>query len=214
MVARTAGATEVHFRIASSADHAFVLLTASIRRTRKICSPTSTILKACRQLHQGGFRLPSCRSAGLLYRAVGEAKRNARGAAILRRPCFSGDYPIEPADVGEFPAGQLSLLSETGLIFCRPYCACDRRLARHRPRHPRAPRSPKAGAHIVAVARTVGGLEELDDDIKAAGRHRHAGAARSERFPPAIDRMGAALFRALGQGSMRCSAMAGNSGTR
>src|SRR5262249_55770140 len=27
----------------------------------------------------------------------------------------------------------------------------------------------KAGAHIVAVARTVGGLEELDDAIKAAG---------------------------------------------
>ena len=27
----------------------------------------------------------------------------------------------------------------------------------------------KAGAHIIAVARTVGGLEELDDEIKAAG---------------------------------------------
>src|SRR5262245_60875501 len=27
----------------------------------------------------------------------------------------------------------------------------------------------KAGAHVVATARTVGGLEELDDAIKAAG---------------------------------------------
>src|SRR5262250_598064 len=27
----------------------------------------------------------------------------------------------------------------------------------------------KAGAHVVAVARTVGGLEELDDAIRAAG---------------------------------------------
>lgn len=27
----------------------------------------------------------------------------------------------------------------------------------------------KAGAHVIAVARTVGGLEELDDEIKAAG---------------------------------------------
>ena len=26
-----------------------------------------------------------------------------------------------------------------------------------------------AGAHVIAVARTVGGLEELDDEIKAAG---------------------------------------------
>src|ERR1700761_4728176 len=27
----------------------------------------------------------------------------------------------------------------------------------------------RAGAHVVAVARTVGGLEELDDAVKAAG---------------------------------------------
>src|ERR1044071_782235 len=27
----------------------------------------------------------------------------------------------------------------------------------------------EAGAHVIAVARTVGGLEELDDKIKAAG---------------------------------------------
>ena len=27
----------------------------------------------------------------------------------------------------------------------------------------------QAGAHVVAVARTVGGLEELDDEIRAAG---------------------------------------------
>ncbi len=29
-----------------------------------------------------------------------------------------------------------------------------------------------AGAHVIAVARTVGGLEELDDEIKAAGGRR------------------------------------------
>lgn len=29
----------------------------------------------------------------------------------------------------------------------------------------------KAGAHVLALARTSGGLEELDDDIKAAGGH-------------------------------------------
>src|SRR5512144_2690721 len=27
----------------------------------------------------------------------------------------------------------------------------------------------RAGAHVIAVARTTGGLEELDDEIKAAG---------------------------------------------
>src|SRR6188768_4594558 len=35
----------------------------------------------------------------------------------------------------------------------------------------------RAGAHVVAIARTVGGLEELDDAIKAAGRLGDAGAA-------------------------------------
>ena len=38
----------------------------------------------------------------------------------------------------------------------------------------------KAGAHVVAIARTVGGLEELDDAIKAAGGIGDAGAARPE----------------------------------
>ena len=50
-----------------------------------------------------------------------------------------------------------------------------------------------AGAHVVAVARTVGGLEELDDEIKAAG-----GSATlvplDLKDAPGIDRLGAAIF--------------------
>ena len=49
------------------------------------------------------------------------------------------------------------------------------------------------GAHIVAVARTVGGLEELDDEIKSGG-----GSATlvplDLKDSDGIDRMGAALF--------------------
>ena len=49
------------------------------------------------------------------------------------------------------------------------------------------------GAHVIAVARTVGGLEELDDAIKAAG-----GAATLVPVDltdyPAIDRLGALIF--------------------
>ncbi|MCB1481662.1 MAG: SDR family NAD(P)-dependent oxidoreductase [Rhodobiaceae bacterium] len=51
----------------------------------------------------------------------------------------------------------------------------------------------KAGAHVIAVARTVGGLEELDDAIQAAG-----GQATLVPFDlkdtDAIDRLGAAIF--------------------
>src|SRR5256886_4875472 len=65
----------------------------------------------------------------------------------------------------------------------------------------------KAGARIVAVARTVGGLEELDDAIKALGGSAtlvpldlkdHAG----------IDRLGAALQSRFG----RLDVLVGNAG--
>jgi NADP-dependent 3-hydroxy acid dehydrogenase YdfG len=36
---------------------------------------------------------------------------------------------------------------------------------------PRAEWLASRGAHVVAVARTIGGLEELDDRIQAAGGH-------------------------------------------
>ncbi len=56
----------------------------------------------------------------------------------------------------------------------------------------------RAGAHVIAVARTVGGLEELDDAISAAG-----GAATLVPFDlkdfPAIDRLGAAILERWGK---------------
>lgn len=50
-----------------------------------------------------------------------------------------------------------------------------------------------AGAHVVAVARTVGGLEELDDDIKAAGGTATLVPLDLRDFE-ALDRLGAAIF--------------------
>jgi NAD(P)-dependent dehydrogenase (short-subunit alcohol dehydrogenase family) len=54
-----------------------------------------------------------------------------------------------------------------------------------------------AGAHVVAVARTVGGLEELDDEIKA--EHARSGKGEATLVPlditdmPGIDRLGGAI---------------------
>ncbi|KAB2874281.1 MAG: SDR family NAD(P)-dependent oxidoreductase [Bauldia sp.] len=65
----------------------------------------------------------------------------------------------------------------------------------------------EAGAHVVAVARTVGGLEELDDQIRARG-----GAATLVPFDledfEAIDRLGAALYERWGKLDM----LLGNAG--
>ncbi len=56
----------------------------------------------------------------------------------------------------------------------------------------------KAGAHVIATARTVGGLEELDDAIKAIG-----GTATLVPFDlsdmEAIDRLGASIFERWGK---------------
>src|SRR6186997_2208621 len=51
----------------------------------------------------------------------------------------------------------------------------------------------KAGAHVVAVARTVGGLEELDDEIRAAGGSATLVPLDLKDFD-GIDRLGAALY--------------------
>src|SRR2546421_11225674 len=63
----------------------------------------------------------------------------------------------------------------------------------------------KAGAHIVAIARTVGGLEELDDAVKASG-----GSATlvplDLRDSAGIDRLGLALHQRFG----RLDVMVGN----
>jgi NAD(P)-dependent dehydrogenase (short-subunit alcohol dehydrogenase family) len=63
----------------------------------------------------------------------------------------------------------------------------------------------RAGAHIVAVARTVGGLEELDDAIKAVGSSAtHVPLDLKDH--EGIDRLGLALHRRFG----RLDAFVGN----
>lgn len=60
-----------------------------------------------------------------------------------------------------------------------------------------------AGAHVIAVARTVGGLEELDDEIKA--EHARSGRGEATLVPldltdfPGIDRLGGAIHERWGR---------------
>ena len=65
----------------------------------------------------------------------------------------------------------------------------------------------KAGAHVIAVARTTGGLEELDDEIRKIG-----GAATlvplNLRDFEALDRLGRSIFERWG----RLDAFLGNAG--
>ena len=65
-----------------------------------------------------------------------------------------------------------------------------------------------AGAHVVALARTVGGLEELDDAIKAEGKGESTLVPLDLKDGPGIDRLGAALNERWG----RCDALIANAG--
>lgn len=56
----------------------------------------------------------------------------------------------------------------------------------------------QAGCHVIALARTVGGLEELDDAIKARGGTATLVPADLTDFP-ALDRLGAAVAERWGK---------------
>jgi NAD(P)-dependent dehydrogenase (short-subunit alcohol dehydrogenase family) len=62
----------------------------------------------------------------------------------------------------------------------------------------------EAGAHVIAIARTQGGLEELDDQIKAAG-----GTATLVPLNlmdgPGIDRLGGAIYERWGKLDIFCA---------
>jgi NAD(P)-dependent dehydrogenase (short-subunit alcohol dehydrogenase family) len=56
----------------------------------------------------------------------------------------------------------------------------------------------ESGAHVVLVARTVGGLEEADDEIRAAGGNATLVPLDLRDFD-ALDRLGATLFERWGR---------------
>lgn len=66
-----------------------------------------------------------------------------------------------------------------------------------------------AGAHVVAIGRTMGALEELDDAIRAKGGEAATLVPINLTDYDAIDRLGAALYERAG----RLDILVGNAGT-
>ena len=66
----------------------------------------------------------------------------------------------------------------------------------------------RRGAHVIAVARTVGGLEDLDDEIQALGGSTTL-VPLDLRDSDGIDRLGAAIFSRWG----RLDGLVANAGT-
>jgi NAD(P)-dependent dehydrogenase (short-subunit alcohol dehydrogenase family) len=63
------------------------------------------------------------------------------------------------------------------------------------------------GAHVILIARTVGGLEDVDDEIRRAGGAATLVPLDLKDFP-ALDRLGASIFERWG----RLDAFLGNAG--
>ena len=124
-----------------------------------------------------------------IYRAMGYEQRDPVRPQFTDH-CFTGDYPTPLTD--QTGAGSVAAAdcrcspkrADAAALFRQcaqtrlSHAQCHRPLADRIALVTGASRGigyatalalAKAGAHVVALARTVGGLEELDDAIKAAG---------------------------------------------
>lgn len=106
---RDAGAAEVHFRIASPPTTNSCFYGVDTPNEEELLAHAMTVEEM--RLHIKADSLAFVSIDGL-YRATGEAKRNAAQPQFCDA-CFSGDYPIELSDIaGGRKDAQLSLLAE------------------------------------------------------------------------------------------------------
>ena len=174
---RDAGASEVHFRIASPPITHPDYYGIDTPERDKLLAATHD-LEGMRKFI--GADSLAFLSVDGIYRAMGFEGRDPARPQFTDH-CFTGDYPTpltDPRRARGEPTAIMSLLAEA--MSARLYCLS--RMAQpltdrivlvtgaSRGIGARLRLSLRsAGAHVVAVARTVGGLEELDDRIKAGG---------------------------------------------
>ena len=106
---RDAGATEVHFRIASPPTTDSCFYGVDTPNKEDLLAHRMNVEEMREYINADSLAFVSMNG---LYRAMGEQKRNAAKPQFCDA-CFSGDYPIELTDVsGGRKDGQLSLLAE------------------------------------------------------------------------------------------------------
>jgi amidophosphoribosyltransferase len=106
---RDAGATEVHFRIASPPTTDSCFYGVDTPNKEDLLAHRMNVEEMRQYINADSLAFISMDG---LYRAMGEEKRNAQQPQFCDA-CFSGNYPIELTDVtGGRKDGQLSLLAE------------------------------------------------------------------------------------------------------
>ena len=211
---RNAGATEVHMRISSPADRAFLLL-----RHRHAGAEEP----ARRQLRHRGDGATSSASTSLafisidgLYRAMGLTGRDNTPAAILRRLLHRrlSDRPHRPGRRhGLDPAvaaGPAGMSEATGAPNTQALAGriCLVTGASRGIGRAIATRYAREGADLILTARTVGALEELDDEIRAINGKTSLLVPMDLRNFDTIDQLGAGLYERYG----KVDVLVGNAG--
>ena len=105
---RDAGATEVHFRIASPPTTHSCFYGVDTPNKEDLLAHRMSVEEMRRFINADSLAFISMDG---LYRAMGAAKRNVKAPRFCDA-CFSGDYPIEPSDANGGKKDQLSLLAE------------------------------------------------------------------------------------------------------
>lgn len=93
-----AGAKEVHFRIASPPTAWPCFYGVDTPQREKLLAATMSEAEMCQHLAVDSLKFISLDG---LYRAVGEAQGRDPAAPQYCDACFSGEYPVEPADMIE-----------------------------------------------------------------------------------------------------------------
>jgi len=107
---RDAGATEVHFRIASPPTTHSCFYGVDTPNRSDLLAHTHDLEGMRAFINADSLAFVTIDG---LYRAVADANRDMRAPQFCDA-CFSGDYPIEPKESPEARSRQLSLLVETG----------------------------------------------------------------------------------------------------
>ena len=167
---REAGAKEVHFRIASPPITHPDFYGIDTPERDKLLAATHTVEEMRKIIGADSLAFLSVDG---LYRAMGEERRDPLRPQFTDH-CFTGEYPTPLTDRGAAAPRRASFAARGGELsaeraHARPAASPSSPAPRAGSAPRRRSRSADAGAHVVAVARTVGGLEELDDAIRAGG---------------------------------------------
>ena len=203
---RDAGAKEVHFRVASPPTTNSCFYGVDTPNTEELLAHRMDVEDMRRFIGADSLAFVSIDG---LYRAVGEPERNDSEPQFCDA-CFSGEYPIEPHRRNRRPQGRAIVAAGgsgvTRLMSLKDRIALVTGASRGIGRAA-ALALAQAGAHVILVARTVGGLEEADDEIRKMGGSATLVPLDIKDFD-ALDRLGASIHERWG----KLDAFLGNAG--